>query len=608
MHAMSQSSMALSLIFWFLTLSYGQELLTPYRGTNSKLSAVEGLQTSDLTSSLPPASCVPASQRNSCEEQDFDYLNGIVRCVDGMISLTPCYCLSNDTQPLLGHCQFTCFRNSFLTATNISLLQENQCSHFNRTGLFCGNCTKGTAYPAYSFTLKCVPCEQNWRNIVKYVAVAYGPLTMFLLLLMVFRVSVNSGPLLGYIFVAQISSVSFQMRLGIGMIEGLNISEYQKIGFRVLGTAYGIWNLDFFRSVIPPFCLHPHWNTIQVMCLDYLISSYPFILIFVTYTIVEFYSRGYKICCMWRPFHCCFARLKNEMNIRTSLVDAFGTFFSLSYAKTLSTSVDILGITQTWNSNDTEMGYKLYYAATEPINPYYVILGLLLFLVFNVIPVIVLLFYSLKKPPQRDNSGDVQGFFQPFFETLLAPYRDGRDGGHNCRFFSIVYLTARIVMNVALFITGNIFFQLVAAVILLITGMLVAVIKPYKSNAYNTVDTVLMLSLALGYTGVASYYFTHFIAPLSSLLAQVTAAVVCCIPLLYFLALVLYYVVVVTKLPQRVTRKVLNLFSSLRILLRHLRAKRIPRRENPVNISSTGTMYVAIESDTVRVSNVDLCQ
>ena len=568
------------------------------------------LQRRARSNKLKPSSRQTSSSRERDDICDVHYPADIAECIDGSISLTPCYCLSYNYT--LGYCQFTCFRKSFLIASDIKSLVESECSRFNRKGKFCGQCENNTAYPAYSFSLKCVHCESegSWKNIVRYVAVAYGLLSVFLLLIMALSVSVNSAPLLGFIFVAQISTMPFQMRIGIGMIEAGNIHQYQAVGIRVLGTIYGIWNLDFFRSVFHPFCIHPHLTTIHIMCLDYIIASYPCVLILLTYTTIEFYSRGYRICCWWRPFHCCFARLKNKMNIKTTLVDAFGTIFSLSYSKTLSTTVDILAVTKTWNRKGESEGYSLYYAATDEINYLIVALAVSLFLVFNVLPIIFLLLYSLKQPPQQENPNEVRGFFHPLLNTLLALYRDGRDGGLNCRFFCIVYLIARIVIFGALMLTPNTFLQLVAALILLATGMLVAVIKPYKSNVYNTVDTVLMLSLALSYTGIASYYFAHFISPASTQISEHFSEVVSTIPMFYLMLLILYYIVKVSRIPQRTIAETSKLTSRFKALIRcAIRSlQRRPHIERPANINSTGTMFVAIESDTVRVSNVDLCQ
>ena len=593
----------LSLIFsWSVVLSCGEELLAPLGQTASDLDWPKDKEKLTKPALRLPI-CAAGNSSYNCEELDSDY--GI-QCVGNRIFLTPCYCLWNVSQ--LGHCQFTCFRKSFLISSDSSSLLHDQCSPFNRAGMFCGECNPNTSYPVYSFSLKCIECDSSWRSIVKYVVVAYGPLALFGCILVVFRISVNRFPLLGFILVAQMSSFPFQMRLAVGMIEAEHL-KYQRVGLHILGSAYGIWNLDFFRTLYHPFCFSSHWSTREAMCLDYIIAIYPFIFILLTYATVEFYSRGYKLFCWWRPFHWCLSRLKNGMNIKIPLVDAFGTFFSLSYAKTLSTSFDILSFTQVWNKNST-VAYKPYYAASEEYGAKFLILGLTMFITFNVLPIIVLLGYSFKKPLVQADLADVNGFFRPLLNSLVAPYKDGRNGTCNYRYFSVIYLIVRILLVVVLLETPNIFFQLIAAIVFLVVGMLVAVIKPYKSDIYNTVDTVMMLSLSIAYMSILGYFYAHFISPASIDTAIAFGIIACNIPLLYICALIAHYAIFVKQFPQRSLYKLSKVLAEVKAFMNlwlQTRRRRSPQHERPSSsISRRGTMYVAIESGTVRVSNIDL--
>ena len=59
----------------------------------------------------------------------------------------------------------------------------------------------------------------------------------------------------------------------------------------ILATAFGIWNLDFFRMLYKPYCLHPNLSIIQVMCLDYAVATYPLLMIVSTYMFFELYER-----------------------------------------------------------------------------------------------------------------------------------------------------------------------------------------------------------------------------------------------------------------------------------------------------------------------------
>ena len=131
----------------------------------------------------------------------------------------------------------------------------------------------------------------------------------------------------------------------------------------MITSIYGIWNLDFFRSVYTPFCLNPSLTTLQVMSLDYIIAAYPLVLIVVMYLLVDLYSHNCRpVVVTLKPFHYCSRYFRHQLNIRMSLVDAFGTFFILSYVKFLSTTMDLLAPTQVWDYYGSS--YRVYHDGT----------------------------------------------------------------------------------------------------------------------------------------------------------------------------------------------------------------------------------------------------
>ncbi len=60
-------------------------------------------------------------------------------------------------------------------------------------------------------------------------------------------------------------------------------------------TIGGIWNLDFFRYLYPPFCISPHYSTLSVISFEYIIAFYPLVLVFLTYISIELYDRDYAV-------------------------------------------------------------------------------------------------------------------------------------------------------------------------------------------------------------------------------------------------------------------------------------------------------------------------
>ena len=131
-----------------------------------------------------------------------------------------------------------------------------------------------------------------------------------------------------------------------------------------LQYSYGIWNLDFFRTLLPDNCLKI--NTLQVLALDYIIALYPLFLIVFIYILVDLYDRRlWPLVWIWKPFKKCLKSITDTVNIKSSILNVFGTFLLLSYhGKFLSVSFDLLIYTRAYDPNGNTGSYVLFYDAT----------------------------------------------------------------------------------------------------------------------------------------------------------------------------------------------------------------------------------------------------
>ena len=103
-------------------------------------------------------------------------------------------------------------------------------------------------------------CSGNLlSNFVAYLTVAYIPLTLFLIIVMAFHISVASPHLHMAVLVCQIYTLPEIQRVLVQNTRDTKAS----ILIKLLGSIYGVWNLDFFRSFIPPICLP--LNTMQMI-------------------------------------------------------------------------------------------------------------------------------------------------------------------------------------------------------------------------------------------------------------------------------------------------------------------------------------------------------
>ena len=176
-------------------------------------------------------------------------------------------------------------------------------------------------------------------------------------MVIIFRVSVTAGLLDVFILFSQLITFPAAMH-------PLYFHRWKQqaatLAVFSLVSLYGIWNLDFFRLLYPPFCMHPKTTTLHVLILDYAIAVYPLVLIVTSYILVELHDHNFRlIVWLWKPFHRCFVSFRREWNIKSSLIDAFCTFLLLSYFKFLSVSFDVLVPVSIFNIHE-ERNEKYY--------------------------------------------------------------------------------------------------------------------------------------------------------------------------------------------------------------------------------------------------------
>jgi len=228
---------------------------------------------------------------------------------------------------------------------NVSSLNKEMCGSLNRKGQLCGKCVAGYAPPVYSYKIGCMKCEESQftKLLFWYMTVAFLPLTGLYFLVITFKISATHGSMAGYVLLCQVLTTPMMMRLltAANYYSGSKLNTTAQV-INYLFSLMAVWNLDMFRSYYTPFCIHPKMSTLHTLLLDYLIGVYPLFLIFLTYIAVLLHDRYSVVVRMWRPVYRIFACIRKEWDIRGSLIQAFVTFFILSYIRILNVSFDIL--------------------------------------------------------------------------------------------------------------------------------------------------------------------------------------------------------------------------------------------------------------------------
>jgi len=334
---------------------------------------------------------------------------------------------------------------------------------------------------------------------VKYILAAFLPLTVFFILVLSCRLSATSPQ---FVLLSQLISMPADVRIALTVMESYPIAE---ISARVILSIYGIWNLDFFHTLIPHICVSVNIDTLQALALDYAVAFYPLILLVLTYVLTQVNTfNKIVITFMCRPFHRCAEHFRHQLDVRSSIVETFATFLLLAYVKLLSVSFDLLVPTHVRHVNGSLMGTYLYYDATieyfgDKHLPY-AVLALFVLLVFILFPILLLLLYPMRFFQRcLDCCGVRWHALHIFIDAFQGCYKDGTDGTRDCRFFSTALVIARVLPFIVFAICPIELFYGGAQIVFITLAMMIAIMQPYKSqfSVYNAVDSVLVLLVAL---------------------------------------------------------------------------------------------------------------
>ena len=504
-----------------------------------------------------------SSLNNTC--QCGNDIEGAVKCDNSTkeVSILPCYCMTyaESTGPVVGTCFYNCINRKKIEValyhplpSNVTSL--NLCEYFNRAGQLCGKCKENYSIPVYSYDLKCVQCSSSQLGWVMYILVAFLPLTVFFILVLSCRLSATSPKLSAFVFVSQTVALGANVRIILGQLEPYPTA--QKLT-KVILSLYGIWNLDFFRTLIPHICVDI--DTLEALALDYAIAFYPLILLVITYAFIEVHACNFKaLQFMSSQFNRC-ARF--QWNVRTSIVESFATFLLLSYIKFLSVSFDLLVPTRVYHVNGSLVGMYLYYDATieyfgDKHLPF-AVLALFVMLVFIFFPLLLLLLYPMRFFQRCLGRCGVRWHaLHIFIDAFQGYYKDGTNGTRDCRYFATALLICRIVLFLIFAFSPTALFYGVAVLVFMGLAMAIAITQPYKAefSMYNTVDSILVLVLALACAAAVCVDQTRLKAWKWTTFSIILLFLISVVPLLYISFVTLHWLCTRRKLGQSVIMKI----------------------------------------------------
>ena len=389
--------------------------------------------------------------------------------------------------------------------SNASSLNEFMCGPLNREGPLCEKCKDGYGTALYSYTLECSKCWGHGYGWILYWTLELLPITVMYILVVIFHIRATSSPLSALVFMSQIVVYTIRLNVPLHMYIENEVKGFPYMALQVLLTLCGIWSLDFFRSVIPPFCVSSNIKTVHALAIEYLVAFYPIFLILTTFICIKLHDNNFRpVVWLWKPFHRHFAHFRRRWDSKASIINAFTTFLLLSFSKILFVSVTLLYSFPIHYNDDSPKEFVLYYDSTVGCHTLeysiFATIASCVLVVFIISPTILLILYSTKLFQRWVICCKFRKWYalHMFVESFQGQYKDGTNGTHDFRMVSALFLILRILILVIFldrhYPPSSAFGQ---CVLLASVSCFYGIARPYKLNVMNHVDILMLFLLEI---------------------------------------------------------------------------------------------------------------
>ena len=452
------------------------------------------------------------------------------RCFDNKAYLSAGFCATFDTSTdsdsdilSLGECPsyygftFTKWNRLWFIQMpdNVSELNDYMCGPLNRKGRLCSECKDGYGLGTTSVGFQyfeCTECAGAWYGVPLFLFLEMFPLTVLYFIILLFQVNITSGSIPCFIFCAQLSVICFDRVFAIDdpRVSDLILAATKQTNwlFTLMMTIYDVWNLRFFRNILPSFCISSGLKGIHIAYLDYISVFYPMCLIFFTWVCVELYDRKFRLFVwLWKPFQRC---LKGK-EYHVDFINAFASLFLLSFTKVIYQIVLLLVQRRIQRRQDYWyfLGYTyvvgvdqtVLYGSTEHL--LFIIPAAILSFILGILPTAFLILYPIRSFRILISKCRLDGItINTFAEKFYSCYRTGLDGGWDMRSFAGLYFVARLLLFLSNLMAAGFHVSendpyFMRNVVFAITLLLIAVGRPYKETYMNNIDTILLIHIGL---------------------------------------------------------------------------------------------------------------
>ena len=369
---------------------------------------------------------------------------------------------------------------------------------FNFT--FCTICPSGYGVSINKIT-ECVQCEDYLMNILIFIGIEIIPMTLMVLIIMMFNIQLTNGSINGLVFYSQVMFFIFS---------DLTLLTPNNQLLILYAIPSNIFSLDF-----TPFlgnyslCIAPNMSPLGAISFWYVIGFYPLLLLLLLYVWITLYDKGYKcVVFITRPFHRCMARFWSMTGIEPSFTHSIASIYILCFTQLAGTSFKLLRFNYNYYTNNENIYFFFYDSCVQYFHGIHAVAGsfaISVLLIMILLPTLYILLYPFKWFHKLLDCLHLRKqLLISVADVFTGPYKNGTENTYDYRFFAGLYLIAKIIVLCSQILL-NFYFdpyfiipKSVQGCIVFLLAIMILVFRPFKRNIHSITEVIILIFL-MGY-------------------------------------------------------------------------------------------------------------
>ena len=333
----------------------------------------------------------------------------------------------------------------------------------------------------------CDQCKHDrLSGWVMFTIIQLLPLTVVVLIIIVFNIQLTNGFMIGFVFYCQMISIVYpNLRLNFAVETSFQYNNKCSPSFYIIPG--NIFNLNFLMFTYKPLCIMSNLTLLQTISFWYIIPTYTLVLLLLIYIWTTMYDKGFRcVITITRPLHWLLAHFWSMTNTDPSLIHSIASIYLLCFTQFATTSLQLLY---------PHVLFYNYFGWPHSFAGIFAII-VLVFIIF--LPMLYIQLYPFKLFHKSLSYLHLRKeILISLGDVFTGPYKNGSKNTRDYRYFAGFYLLLRIIILCLYFIPKDSYIILYSQVGLFVAfGGTIMLFRPYKQNVHSFFDLLFMLFLA----------------------------------------------------------------------------------------------------------------